>query len=37
MKSEITIKSPASARVKTIQVSKGETVQDKKTLVEFEF
>ena len=37
MKSEITIKSPASARVKNIQVSKGETVQDKKTLVEFEF
>lgn len=37
MKSEITIKSPVSARVKNIQVSKGETVQDKKTLVEFEF
>jgi acetyl/propionyl-CoA carboxylase alpha subunit len=37
MKSEITIKSPVAALVKSIGVSKGETVKDEKTLVEFEY
>lgn len=36
MKSEITIKSPVAALVKSIEVCKGETVKDEKTLVEFE-
>lgn len=37
MKSEITIKSPVAALVKSIGVSKGETIKDEKTLVEFEY
>ncbi len=36
MKSEITIKSPVDAHIKTVKVTRGETVKDDHTLVEFE-